>query len=116
MVLNHKTHLSMRECIALDMYNAFFSFLHDEDSVALEATRRMDRSKLNEKFFGIPSKKKYPLTQESSIKNCIRFFRFCPNEDKKELATNVLKAMESFHMTKEDTYGEDFWKFVNEMK
>lgn len=116
MILNRKTQLSTRECIALDMYNAFFAFLHDEDGVALEATRRMDRSKLNKKFFGIPSKKKYPLTQESSIKNCIRFFRFCPNEDKKELATNVLKAMESFHMTKEDTYGEDFWKYVNEMK
>ena len=30
----NKTQLSDRECIALDMYNAFFSFLHDEDDVA----------------------------------------------------------------------------------
>ena len=32
----NKTQLSDRECIALDMYNAFFSFLHDEDDVATE--------------------------------------------------------------------------------
>ena len=71
---------------------------------------------LSDTLFGIPSKKKYPLTQESSIKNCIRFFRFCPDTDKKELAANVLKAMESFHMTREDTYGDDFWKYVDKMK
>ena len=112
----NKTQLSDRECIALDMYNAFFSFLHDEDDVVIEATKRMDRDKLESKFFGIPSKRKYPLTQESSIKNCIRFFRFCPDEDKKELALNVLKAMESFHMDKEDTYGNEFWKYVSKMK
>ena len=112
----NKTQLSDRECIALDMYNAFFSFLHDEDDVATEAIRRVDRNRLDNKFFGIPSKRKYPLTQESSIKNCIRFFRFCPNEDKTELATNVLKAMESFGIKKEDTYGNDFWKYVSKMK
>lgn len=111
-----KTDLSTRECIALDMYHAFFSFLHTDDDITMEATKRMNREKLSDTLFGIPSKKKYPLTQESSIKNCIRFFRFCPNENKKELATNVLKAMESFHMTREETYGDDFWKYVDKMK
>lgn len=113
---NMKTDLSTRECIALDMYHAFFSFLHTDDDITMEATKRMNREKLNDTLFGIPSKKKYPLTQESSIKNCIRFFRFCPDTDKKELATNVLKAMESFHMTREETYGDDFWKYVDKMK
>lgn len=112
----NKTQLSDRECIALDMYNAFFSFLHDEDDVATEAIRRVDRNSLDNKFFGIPSKRKYPLTQESSIKNCIRFFRFCPDEDKKELASNVLKAMESFGIKKEDTRGNDFWKYASKIK
>lgn len=63
-----------------------------------------DRNKLPDSAFGIPSKRKYPLTDkdgkldEKHILQAVRFFNKADDEDKPELAKNILKAAKELDM------------------
>ena len=60
-----------------------------------------ERNKLPDEMFGIPSKRKYPLDTEAHVRSAIKFFNYVDQEDEKELAENIIKAMKRF-----DLYGK----------
>ena len=63
-----------------------------------------DRNKLPDSAFGLPSKRKYPLTDaegnldKKHILQAVRFFNKADDEDKPELAKNILKAAKELDM------------------
>lgn len=63
-----------------------------------------DRNNLPDSAFGIPSKRKYPLTDkngkldEKHILQAVRFFNKADEADKHELAKNILKAAKELGM------------------
>lgn len=65
------------------------------DEAALKAK---DRKELKDSEFGLPKQRKFPLNDEKHVRQAIRMFRHCPEEDRKELAKNIKKAMKKFNM------------------
>ena len=63
-----------------------------------------DRNNLPDSAFGLPSKRKYPLTDkdgnldEKHILQAVRFFNKADESDKEELAKNILKAAKKLDM------------------
>lgn len=63
-----------------------------------------DRNKLPDSAFGLPSKRKYPLTDaegnldKKHVLQAVRFFNKADDEDKPELAKNILKAAKELDM------------------
>lgn len=63
-----------------------------------------DRNNLPDSAFGLPSKRKYPLTDkdgnldEKHILQAVRFFNKADESDKEELAKNILKAAKKLGM------------------
>lgn len=63
-----------------------------------------DRNALPDSAFGIPSKRKYPLTDkdgnldEKHVLQAVRFFNKADESDKEELAKNILKAAKELNM------------------
>lgn len=51
-----------------------------------------ERNELDKGNFGLPKQRKYPLNDKNHIMKAIQFFKYCPEEDRKELATNIMKA------------------------
>ena len=52
-------------------------------SMAMEAMKKSDRDKLPDSAFALPKKRKYPINDEESVRNGIKYFRFVPKEDQK---------------------------------
>ena len=103
---------STREYLAIEAFESFFSFLHgDGDFITMEAISKTDRSKLKDSDFGLPEKRKYPITNEDSVKNSIKYFRFCPEDDRPELAENLLKAIKKFKIEVRITKDNPFLKY-----
>lgn len=50
-----------------------------------------DRNDLDDSQFGIPSLRKYPLTDKKHVLQAVRFFNKAPDEYKEELAKNIVK-------------------------
>lgn len=46
--------------------------------------------------FGLPSKKKYPMTDPQHVRQAIRMFNHCDPEDEAELARNIKKYMKKY--------------------
>lgn len=66
---------------------------------ALEADlSEAERNKLPNSAFGLPKERKWPLNDESHVRQAIRYFARCPAEQQRELAKNILKAMRKFGM------------------
>lgn len=81
----------------VSIYESFFSFLNGEDlSITTEALSKKDRSKMKDDEFAVPSIRKYPINNEESIKNGIKFFRFVPAEYRDECAKNLIAAAKKF--------------------
>ena len=57
-----------------------------------------DRKELDDKQFGIPELRKYPLTDEDHVLQAVRFFNKAPDEYKKELARNIIKRAKELDM------------------
>jgi hypothetical protein len=55
-----------------------------------------ERKAIPSKDFGIPSKRKYPLHNKSHVRTAISFFRYCPEDEKKELASNIIKKAKKY--------------------
>ncbi len=62
-----------------------------------------ERNKLDDSQFGIPSLRKYPLTDEEHVLQALRFFNKAPVEHKKELALNIQKRGKELKM--------EWWKW-----
>lgn len=65
--------------------------------IALEAKlTTAERKALPDSAFGIPTKRSYPLyvdNDDSHLRNAITKFNFCPEEDRKELASNIVRCI-----------------------
>lgn len=79
-----------------------------------------ERSELKDSDFGLPKVRKYPLIDKERIKKAIQFFKYCPPENKKELAKNIvkkvkeLKLQDEIHVSKDNTYKKYFPELVVE--
>ena len=54
------------------------------------------RNSLSGKDFGIPDKRKYPLTDAKHVKSAIKFFNYVDEEDEAELARNIKRKAKEF--------------------
>lgn len=61
-----------------------------------EALSSKERNALATEVFGIPSQRRYPLHDKAHIMQAIRMFNHVDKEHEKELAENILAAMERF--------------------
>lgn len=63
-----------------------------KESTILE-TKRFE---LDSKDFGLPDKRKYPLTDAKHVKSAIKFFNYVDEEDEAELARNIKRKAKEF--------------------
>lgn len=66
-----------------------------------------ERDKLKDSDFGIPSKRAYPIHDKAHVEAAVKLFGHASNEDKPELAHNILRKAKEFGM---DSSG---WTQVN---
>ena len=57
-----------------------------------------DRNRLSSSSFGLPKERKYPLDTEDHVRSAVRFFNYVSKEDEKELAENIIKAINKFNL------------------
>ena len=57
-----------------------------------------ERNKLDDSDFGLPEDRKFPLDNAKRVKSAIKFFNYCPKEKEKELADNIIKAIEKYNI------------------
>lgn len=82
-----KTHSKHIPSAVVDYYN----------EAALSTKKR---NSLPDSVFGLPRLRMYPLTDSSHVKQAIKMFGHCKDpEDKKTLAANIVKAMETHKVT-----------------
>ena len=101
----------------------------DYSILSLYATRRLiknikafgeatltaaDRKALSDSDYGLPSKKKYPMPDESHVRSAIRFFNHVDSEDEAELARNIKKKIKKFGMSVEVGEKNRFSKYYKE--
>lgn len=60
-----------------------------------------ERNKLDDDVFGIPSLRKYPLNDKSHVLAAIRMFNRVDRKHEKELAHNIIAAMEKYKISKD---------------
>lgn len=58
-----------------------------------------DRAKLKDSDYGIPSKKKYPMPDESHVRSAIQMFNHVEKEDEAELAKNIKRKIKQYGMS-----------------
>ncbi len=73
----------------LDEFSHYFS----ESKISSKQRKKLDDSQ-----FGIPSLRKYPLTDEKHVLQAVRFFKKAPEEHKPELARNIVKRAKELNM------------------
>ena len=73
----------------LDEFTHYFS----ESKISTKQRKKLDDSQ-----FGIPSLRKYPLTDEKHVLQAVRFFNKAPEEHKPELARNIVKRAKELNM------------------
>lgn len=66
------------------------------------------RDSLKDSDFGIPSKRMYPIHDKAHVEAAVKLFGHASNEDKPELAHNILRKAKEFGM---DSSG---WTQINE--
>lgn len=62
---------------------------------ALSSTKRDD---LVDSEFGIPNKRKYPLTDKNHVLKAVQFFKFADMSDRPELAKRIINKAKEFNM------------------
>ena len=72
-----------------------------------------DRNDLEDKMFGLPKERKYPLNDETRIRKAIQFFKYCPHKDRNELATNINKRLRETGLKIEVGEDNPFYKYAN---
>ena len=61
----------------------------------------LSRSELPDDVFGIPEERKYPLDTKKHVISAVRLFGHCEPKYQKELADNIFKAMDKYHISKD---------------
>ena len=75
------------------------NYLPINESVYFEAELSTeDRKKLKTKTFGLPKQRKYPLNDARHVISAIAYFNKCSEEDERELAANINKAIKKFNL------------------
>jgi hypothetical protein len=97
-----------------DLEESYVRELPDQEiyQSLLEITAK-EREQLKDSDFGIPSKRKYPLTTQDQIRDAIRYFDYCKKEDEKELAENINKALKKNKMSVTIGKNNRFYKYYN---
>ena len=76
-----------------------------------------DRKKIADKDYGIPSKRKYPMPDESHVRSAIQMFNHVDSADEAELARNIKKKIKKYGMSvdvgKENRFSK-YYKAANE--
>jgi len=52
-----------------------------------------------EMFYGVPSKRKFPLDTEKHVRSAVKFFNYVDEEDEETLAKNLLNRLAYFNIT-----------------
>ena len=57
------------------------------------------RSELPDSEFGMPSQRKYELDTKKHVLSAIKLFNWVDEEHEEELARNILKKIDEFHIS-----------------
>ena len=70
--------------------------------IAMKATEASltaaEKRALKDSDFGLPEQRGWPLHDESHVRSAITNFHWCAQENQRELAKNILKAIRKFDM------------------
>ena len=69
------------------------------------------RKNLDKSEFGLPDERKFPLTDKTHVQKAIQFFKYCPPDKKKQLASAINRKAKSLGM-KINAKGE-FAKYIS---
>ena len=72
---------------------------YENTSVTEAKLTSEQRAKLKDSDYGIPSKKKYPMPDESHVRSAIQMFNHVSSEDEAELAKNIKKNIKQYGMS-----------------
>ena len=95
---------------------------HNESAISYEymiegKLSAKDRKKIADKDYGIPSKRKYPMPDESHVRSAIQMFNHVDSADEAELARNIKKKIKQYGMSvdvgKENRFSK-YYKAANE--
>jgi len=86
----------------------------EEDVFEEKTLTSKDRKEIPDSEYGLPSKKKYPMPDESHVRSAIAYFNKCDKEDQAELARNIKKRIKHFGMEVEVSDSNPFSKYYNE--
>ena len=67
---------------------------------------------LPDELFGLPKTRQYPLPDETHIRKAIQFFKFCKEEDRKELANNIVRRAKELQMKIKVQPSSVFYKYA----
>ena len=62
------------------------------------------RSELPDSQFGIPSQRKYELDTKKHVLSAIKLFNWVDEEHEEELARNILKKIDEFHISDDEIH------------
>lgn len=79
-------------------YNNYNSNVGNPNPTFEYLDESVKRSELDSKEFGIPDKRKYPLTDAKHVKSAIKFFNYVDEEDEAELARNIKRKAKEFEV------------------
>lgn len=68
---------------------------------------------LEDKKFGVPEQKKFPMPDADHVRSAIRFFNYVEPKYEEELAKNILARMKEYGMSFEDFGVGDENRFKN---
>lgn len=57
-----------------------------------------ERRALKDSDFGLPEQRKWPIHDETHVRSAITNFHWCPQENQRELAKNILKAIRKMNL------------------
>ena len=116
---------------ALEAHVALFGIFDDDETrIAIETAidqqkhpemksktiRGKERDELPDSAFGLPKLRKYPMTDPDRVKNAIKYFKFCSEENRDELAKNIKKAVKKFNIEVIVTRGNPIIKYFPDAK
>ena len=82
-----------------DNYGTIFISI-GSDVISEKALTTKERDAIPSSEFGIPSLRKFPLHDKAHVIQAIRFFNTVDKKHEKELARNIIKAMEHYGINK----------------
>lgn len=68
--------------------------LHHSDRLTSENRRELDNAE-----FGIPEDRSYPMPDAAHVRAAEAYFRYAPDNEKPELARNILKKAQEYGVT-----------------